>query len=200
MTDCPNAEIRDLLPDLAHGSLDAATRARVEAHVAGCRECRSELDLLRTARSVLAGRSVPEVDVATIVRALPRPRSRARRDVWRWAAAAVVLVAVGGAWIALSRQVASRPAPPVAAAGPTSPRVGPESTPVVSPPAPILTVAEGPRPTASGPVRLSLAGGVADLSEEEMQALLIELEHFESTPGAEPESAPVWVTGQGRIQ
>ena len=32
MTDCPNAEIRDLLPDLVHGRLDAAARADVERH------------------------------------------------------------------------------------------------------------------------------------------------------------------------
>lgn len=36
MTDCPRADMRDLLPDLMHGALDAAARAEVERHVMTC--------------------------------------------------------------------------------------------------------------------------------------------------------------------
>ena len=56
MSDCPNAEIRDLLPDLLHDRLDAPTRARVLAHVDGCADCRSELELLRSLRGSLERR------------------------------------------------------------------------------------------------------------------------------------------------
>ena len=36
MNDCPNAEIRDRLPDLLHDRLDPSARAAVTAHVATC--------------------------------------------------------------------------------------------------------------------------------------------------------------------
>ncbi|PYP60840.1 MAG: hypothetical protein DMD26_18920, partial [Gemmatimonadetes bacterium] len=54
MTDCPNAEMRDRLPDLLHERLDASARAVVMAHVADCDDCRAELVVLREARVVLA--------------------------------------------------------------------------------------------------------------------------------------------------
>ena len=41
MFDCANVEMRELLPDLVAGTLDAATRARVERHHATCAECAS---------------------------------------------------------------------------------------------------------------------------------------------------------------
>ena len=71
MNDCPNAEIRDRLPDLLHEHLDAGARAQVMAHVERCADCRAELALLREARSLLA--TAPLVDVGRIVRALPSP-------------------------------------------------------------------------------------------------------------------------------
>jgi len=43
MTDCPRGDMRDLLPDLVHEQLDAATRAEVARHVASCRACAEEL-------------------------------------------------------------------------------------------------------------------------------------------------------------
>ncbi|OYV74079.1 MAG: hypothetical protein B7Z72_01020 [Gemmatimonadetes bacterium 21-71-4] len=64
MTDCPNAEVRDLLPDLLHDRLDEATRMRVEAHLRACEECRGELALLRSLRAAAvpypSARGVPE--------------------------------------------------------------------------------------------------------------------------------------------
>lgn len=50
MTDCPNEELRDLLPLLAHGVLDAADESRVRAHVAQCADCREDLVLLGSVR------------------------------------------------------------------------------------------------------------------------------------------------------
>src|ERR1041384_4827573 len=100
MSDCPNAEIRDLLPDLLHERLDAPTRARVLAHVNGCADCRSELELLRSLRASIE-RSAPAVDVDRIAAALPKPGTtrvvhRRRTYVgWRIAAAATFLVAGG---------------------------------------------------------------------------------------------------------
>jgi anti-sigma factor RsiW len=68
MRECPNAEMRDLLPDVVHGQLGDARRAEVEAHVAGCEACRDELALLRRVRSAMPA---PAVDTAAIARALP---------------------------------------------------------------------------------------------------------------------------------
>ena len=65
MTDCPNAEIRDLLPDLVHGRLDATARADVERHVRDCDDCAAEVTLLRELRT--AFHASPRVDVAAIV-------------------------------------------------------------------------------------------------------------------------------------
>ncbi|HEX6807774.1 MAG TPA: zf-HC2 domain-containing protein, partial [Gemmatimonadaceae bacterium] len=61
MTDCSRGDMRDLLPDLLHERLDAATRAEVTRHVASCAECRAEVELLRSMRSALA--PAPRVDV-----------------------------------------------------------------------------------------------------------------------------------------
>ncbi len=72
MSDCVNAEMRDLLPDLAAERLSGAERTRVASHVASCRTCAAELELLTAARWVMS-RNVPAVDVARIVAALPKP-------------------------------------------------------------------------------------------------------------------------------
>src|SRR5262249_22873878 len=110
MSDCPNAEVRDLLPDLLHDRLDAHTRARVVAHVDGCADCRSELELLRSLRGSL-DRETPRVDVNRIVGALPKPgavRPMERRRRWRvlndWRiAAAVTFIVAGGTSLAVMR-------------------------------------------------------------------------------------------------
>ena len=50
MNDCPNAEMRDLLPDLLHERLDASPRAVVSAHVGACEDCRAESSCSRVFR------------------------------------------------------------------------------------------------------------------------------------------------------
>jgi hypothetical protein len=125
MNDCPNAVIRDQLPDLLHERLDASARAAVMAHVDGCVDCREELDVLRGVHEMLVSRS-PRIDVRSIVAALPKPpvaqpqsvelevaqakviaiRPASRRRVWSdWrVAAAVVLFVAGGSSVVLLRQ------------------------------------------------------------------------------------------------
>ena len=112
MSDCPNAEVRDLLPDLMHDRLDARTRARVVAHVDGCADCRSELELLRSLRGSL-DRATPRVDVDRIVAALPTPasvRPSQHRRAWRvlndWRiAAAVTFIVAGGTSVVVMHNV-----------------------------------------------------------------------------------------------
>ena len=99
MSDCSNADIRDLLPDLLHDRLDAHTRARAVAHVQDCADCRSELELLRSLRGSF-DRGTPRVDVDRVVAALPLPsstRRSTRRPVWSdWRIAAAVTFFVAG--------------------------------------------------------------------------------------------------------
>jgi hypothetical protein len=125
MNDCPNAVIRDQLPDLLHERLDPSARAAVLAHVETCADCRAELDVLRGVHGMLVAQT-PRVDVRSIVAALPKPavvgrpvverqvpeskvvalQPTARRRVWSdWrVAAAVVLFVAGGSSMVLLRQ------------------------------------------------------------------------------------------------
>ena len=168
MNDCPRGDIRDLLPDLLHGRLDADSRAGVEQHVALCAECAAELELLRTMRDAL--RTSPAIDatrMAAAVRegaarrsAVARPRTR-RLD-WRVAAAAAVLV-TGGLTVAVVRR----------APGP----VGTVGT---------ISSSSGTSANSSG---LMFGGGVADLSNSDLERLLQDVDSLSALPDIEP--APV---------
>ena len=110
MTECGNAEIRDLLPDFVSETLTRADAARVQAHLTQCGACVDEVALVRLARAVRPV-AVP-IDVARIVAALPRPAGAARsltlapsmarpgrRASWQsWKAAAAVGVLLVGGW------------------------------------------------------------------------------------------------------
>jgi anti-sigma factor RsiW len=205
MSDCPNAEIRDLLPDFVHGTLAGAERAPVDSHLASCADCTSEVSLLRAARGALSA-AAPSVDVARIVRALPAPPSpaaepavpgvvsieearRARRAPTRvagwWRAAAVLLVAAGATTVALVQGGRSGPSNAttvaVAPTGPTTVRGG--SSPVTTP--------------AVATAGLSLAAGVSDLSDDELVALLGDIDGFDAAPATEPAALLPDMTGEG---
>src|SRR5215218_6246826 len=70
MTDCSNAEIRDLLPDYVHDRLSVTDHVRVEQHLVSCAECTDELALLQTVFEI---RPAVSVNIAAIVAALPKP-------------------------------------------------------------------------------------------------------------------------------
>jgi anti-sigma factor RsiW len=185
MIDCPNAEIRDRLPDFVHGQLDDAARAEVATHAAGCTACTAELALLRELRATL--RTGPAVDVARIVAALPAPpargtgagsqlqRPRGKRFDWRIAAAIVALaVGSGSAIVAtMAGRDSDATARHVADGGGTrrvtpTPRTAPES----------VTVAD-----------LSIDANLGEATAVELQELLAELEAFDGLPAGEPEPA-----------
>jgi len=119
MIDCPNAEMRDRLPDLLQGRLEPEMRSRVAAHVASCSACAAELRLLRELRSALR---TPEIDVSRVVSVLPSPggwtrdpadpRARlARRWLdWRVAAAvAAIVIGLGSTAVRERARVGSAP-------------------------------------------------------------------------------------------
>lgn len=197
MNDCPRGEIRDLLPELLHGSLDLGLRAEVEAHVRGCAACAAELELLRASRSALS--RAPVIDREKIAAAVIASRrsgaaaSRSRERFWRVAAlaAAVVVMLVGAYWFASSPS--ARPEVAV-----TPPAVAPESavvTPKGAVPAPDAPVAAAtprqspaPAPAVSAPaeVAVALSLGDGELGDADLEALLADIRSLDAVPDEEP--------------
>lgn len=176
MIDCPNEEMRDLLPDLANESLESSVRVLVIAHIAACAACAAEIAIIRSTRLLLVS-STPRVNVANIVMALPSYDSleRRERDVipiqsarsarsrtwgssWRIAAAATFLAAGLGSYAVL------RPGSPAAVEDTT-----------------IVVANHG----------LALTGTLADLSDAELDALVKDIEGIEALPSTEVEAGSV---------
>ena len=192
MTDCPNGDIRDLLPDLVSGRLAPGQRAEVEAHVRSCDDCRDELELLRGMHRSM--HRVPAVDVADIVRALPAYQAPVRRmgNGWR-IAAAIMLIAGGGTSILVahndrilggdSGQVAvvpTTPAAPVARAD-THIITSTVQPAAASRPSATATVATAPRELAVA------SASVGDLSDAELDALVNDLGSLDAVTPADVE-------------
>ena len=209
MFDCANVEVRELLPDFVGGTLDAATRARVTAHIAECAECASELETLRLVRSAFA--DAPAVDTARIVASLPKapvsgrrvaaPSPRARWMDWR-VAAALTMVTVGGLSVVVTQQ--RPPATRVPGLDTPALRVVDDSTPGTSTVAPIAsrvpdtgTTPTRIAPPASRAARAELSfggGGEGDLDDASLRALLGALDEIDRgpvAPSAEPDGSPV---------
>ena len=206
MMDCTNAEIRDMLPDYAAGRLPRADRETVEAHLAGCDDCSSELSLVRSARRALA--PAPAVDVGRIVAALPAPRREAIPGVVPIDSRRRARSAPGG-WGA-PRRVAAIAAAIVAAAGLTLSGIGRTPGPGADAPtgitasgatdSPVESVSPGTSPSgsvqlASASTELSLAAGVSELSDESLRALLGDLDDLDDATITEPAAALPAVTG-----
>jgi len=211
MFDCADVEIRELLPDLAAGSLDDSTRARVEHHVASCAECASELETLRLVRSAYA--ATPSVDVQWIVAALPKAtplpdRVPGGEPLKRWTdwrvAAALTMISVGGLSlaVALHRSTETRPRDLAAAvASVDTQRAQPVKRAVTGgSPSSIhdttRPVARSGRP-ASAPqpkAQLAFAGGTDDMDDASIKVLLGALDEMDRAPvapSAEPDPTPV---------
>ena len=172
MSDCLNVEIRELLPDYLSGTLPASRRTEVESHVATCSDCADELALLRLVREAYAA-STPAVNVSAIVAALPRKASRPVMRSWRRSqafqiAAAISFIAVGGISLAVARSFFDGNS----TVGPIDSAVGVE--------APVI----------------SFAGGLSDLGDEDVEALLTALESIEALPVTETTDPPLSGTGR----
>lgn len=212
MHDCADGDMRDLLPGYVNGTLPAAGCAAVEDHLTHCDDCAAEVAVIVAASRALPS---PAVDIAGIVRALPAPPLRVKHvaprvafagAAWRVAAGLGVMLLGAGSVIALrgvfapaATRTAVVPVAPaaggaggagtvVAAAKPDAP-VG--AAPLVASPAvpraagaagkPVATSA---RPTAT----ISFGGGLSDLSDDQLDALLGELDALDSIPSTEPET------------
>src|SRR5947207_5036858 len=97
MNDCTNAEMRDRLPELANGRLDAASVAGVRGHLDGCVECRDEFELLQRSRAVLI-LATPRIDADRISSMLVARPTHSIGSTFNWRiAASILFVAAAGA-------------------------------------------------------------------------------------------------------
>ncbi len=186
MIDCPNGDVRDVLPDYVNDRLGTHRRAEVERHLESCAACRDEVSLLRGLRTTI--RRAPMVDVDAIAAAIPPYRAPVRRrwtTGWR-AAAAIAAIVVGGTSIALLRDDAptdrgARPAAISQAPAPTG-----DPTPASGVPSVTQTPSNGApaNPTSAPPPReLAMAGGsIGELSDVELAALVNGLESLDALP------------------
>jgi anti-sigma factor RsiW len=212
MSDCENAEMRDLLPDVVAGRLSDVEAARVRRHVDGCADCAAELSLLRAVRAARP-RSVP-IDIAKIVANLPRPtgavaadtdpsvvslearRAVARppvrqsgfrtRSVWRMAATIGVIIAGGWSVVLLK---SGGMAPMMAGSSDSSQLVvaaeslGTAATSVAAAvDSPAPTPAVAPSSTAGAVVSF---GDVGDYTDEELQRVLDRLDRWDGATSTE---------------
>jgi anti-sigma factor RsiW len=194
MNDCVDGDMRDRLPDYVHGTLSAGERSVVAAHLARCVDCKAEVELIGAAARAFPA---PELDVRRIVAALPgAPRRGARRTFTGHAQriAAAIGVVVIGAYSAVALRDLMRPA--VRPAAPVTPAAGPQPTLVAAAPAPRAVAIDSPahagaRGTVAGaPVRagMSFGGGISDLSDDQLDTLLGELDGLDALPSVEPET------------
>jgi hypothetical protein len=193
MNKCTDSDIQELLPDLLHGALAGAEKARVDAHVATCESCQEDLDVLRTVKS--AAVFAPSIDVDRVVRQIPPYRAivpaveaPARTRLASWlVAATLALFVVGGGSVLMTRQNSigtSVKAPPVdsgarvATVQPSAPSRVP-----VAPPIPKITEP----PTSSHPHALALAAEADGLSDRGLVQLMNDMDTFDALPGSEPD-------------
>ena len=188
MTDCTNLEMRDVLPDYARGALTGSPVTAVEQHLASCASCRAELAAVRSALAALG--AAPRVDTARIVAAVGQSRRTRQRTTQRVWLAAASIVAIAGAAV-LARSVANDPAspavPPVVIAQDDS---APGTRVVSTPNAPSPPVRQ------DGGAELVVGGGVADLADADLEALLGMLDGLDAQIDVEPAALPVLLEGE----
>ena len=206
MNECENNEVRDVLPLLASGG-QVESSASVEVLIAGCEACREELALLKAARQALL--RAPVVDAGRIARAVPAygrapladPRivpigsRRTKAPAWRIAAAALLVVAAGTAITVRQAGDDLRTTPVVASGDSADSIVQVPVGPVVAsdPAGPVRGDAESgtltgvPRNDAG--TQMTFGGGLEDLSEEDLVALLAALDDSEPLAAEEPDEA-----------
>jgi hypothetical protein len=203
MFDCANVEMRELLPELAAGTLDAPTRARVEAHVLSCSECASELETIRLVRAAFIAGSA--IDTRRIVSSLPKPPAQSARPVarqrgarwmdWR-AAAALTMITIGGLSVAVTQRgrqtipTFDTATDPLGQATQTLP-VRPKSSDTIKTPTP-------PVPNTLprvDKVQLAFGGGADDALDDASLAALMgaldEIDRGPIAPSGEPDPTPV---------
>jgi anti-sigma factor RsiW len=192
MNKCNETTIQEMLPDLLHRTLSADARDRVEAHLAGCEECREELKALRTVMS--AAVFGPTIDVDRVVRQIP-PYQKitpavelpARPRVASWLVAAVLAITVVGVGSLLVTRENTTPNPAAVATIPAV-QVPTETTAIPSKtPEPATSPSTGVKTTHVHAHGLALAADVDDLSDGNLVQLMSEMNRFDALPATEPD-------------
>lgn len=188
MNNCMEVETREMLPDLLHDKLDAGTKARVERHIAGCEECREELEVLRTVKA--AAIFAPKIDVnrvvghiapyAKIVPEVDAP-TRSRLVSWLVAASFLVVIAGGGSLLMIQQKDAVRPYATIA---PPRVTMSTAPAPIVDPSSGATDVASVDQPVVHA---LALGTGVETLTDNDLRQLMTDMDDFDALPAAEPE-------------
>ena len=186
MSDCSNIEIREALPELLHGRLDAIQAAKVREHVARCAECAAELELLQRVQRAYA--AAPAVNTAAIVAALPRQRARRTFSLGMFRAAAAIVLLLAGAVIIRSAMSGSENGKSNQVV------VTPQDTPAVAMPRDTpVTIQRSAQPR----VLAMSVSELDDLDADEMESLLSALLRLEAAPVAEPDTLMGSVSGVG---
>jgi anti-sigma factor RsiW len=190
MTDCPNGDLRDLLPDLVNGRLSPDVRREVEAHLRGCADCGAELALLGELRASMLGARVPVMDAARISAAIPAYRTPVRRSWggWRAAAAIMAILAGGTSLVVVQRGFVAGPdsTRAVASSAIAVPTASDDSMAELrtQPSAPVATA----RPSDSRELALA-SSATSDLSDRELKALLKDIDSIDAVPSVDVENA-----------
>jgi hypothetical protein len=191
MNKCTDSDIQELLPDLLHGALAEAEKARVHAHVATCESCQEDLDVLRTVKS--AAVFAPSIDVDRVVRRIPPYRAivpaveaPARTRVASWlVAATIALFVVGSGSVLMTRQNSSGTS--VVDGGAKLTQQVASTPPSAASKAPLPT--GNPRitepATAGHPHALALAAEADGLSDGGLVQLMNDMDTFDALPGSE---------------
>jgi hypothetical protein len=194
MNKCTASDIQEMLPDLLHGTLAADARARVEAHLGTCADCREEVEVLRAVKT--AAVFAPRIDIDRVVRQIPpyrtivpateRPAST-RMVSWLVAAALAVVVIGGGSLVLMRPNAGNDPASvattlPAGTDNPVVPTTVESRIPDAGTPARPTVVRGTARPRA-----LALAANVDDLSDGDLVQLMDEMNRFDALPASEPE-------------
>lgn len=213
MIDCINADVRDALPDLFHGRLGDLDKATMTAHVESCADCRAELAIMERVRAHAP--LTPAIDISRIVSMLPAPVPMAQQQLspsthparmpllWKLAAAAALIV--GGTLTFSKARGPDSAASSVASVTPA--RSDSEGATSVLTPASKRVAIATPTPSAtvksvvaSSVTGLSLTGGVQDLTDSQLEALVNDVDNVEGLPAAEPEAISVSVDGGEGLQ
>ncbi len=184
MSDCSNIEIREALPELLHGRLDASQAAKIREHLAQCAECAAELELLERVQRLYS--AAPAVNAAAIVAALPRPRARRTFSLGMLRAAAAIVLLLAGAVIMRAARSGSQNGQPNQVV------VTPLDTPAMQRDTPV-TVERSAQPR----VLAMSVSELDDLDVDEMESLLSVLERIDAAPVAEPDTLMGSVSGVG---
>lgn len=202
MRDCEDGNMRDMLPDYVRGTLAAKARATVAAHLAACGDCAAEAALIEAAARAYPA---PRVDIARIVKSLPQAPRAAHRPFFStragqlaaavgimaigafsvlairgWFGGSTYDVEVGGRALASNDTARSRRAVTV-----DSPAV---AATTVAAAAATSSARSSAVPKASAAAGISFGGGLSDLTDDQLDTLLGELDGLDSLPSTEPET------------